>query len=728
MMAPLRQKEIFCRYLHVNYAFHSYQMDSVQKDLLKSLKDLPCKNGSIPFYSTVRGKIERGDRLGADYWWDNVRNPVRFFKATEKLIQDGFTTFLELSPHPVLGANISECLSHLKQRGTVLPSLKHKENDRKVMVNSLSALYSQGHSVHWNAIYPGGGRCVSLPYYPWQRERYWHEREEKGYDSFAVDVHPFLGWEMEFSSSGWQCRIDKRDLTYLGDHVVKGLPIFPGAGFVEWALALARRVKEGTTCILDTIEFHNALILPRNKGLKTQMSYDSSDASFKIHSLSDPAHQTWTLHASGTLADQFHLADSEKIDLEAIKSRCAEEVVSTELYEAFEKMGLIYGPAFQGVDKSWRGEGEALALLKQPKALGIDVKPYQIHPALLDAAFQVSALLALEPTALTRKLFLPVSIDRVLFNGSPPHPLWVHVKAVEFNSGQAVVDIRLFDDAGKIWIECRGLHLRAVNPPRGRDLQNPDNWLYEWRWEPCSKTASARQEKPAAFPPSPGRITSALNEDRDGLARVLGRPGFYDSIEPGLNHLSAFYVLHALKQLAPGFESLTVFTTESLIKQFKLNPKHAFYVDNCLRVLGNEGILARQDTQWKIVSIPERIENSQEVWKSLIEKFPAYLAELNLLRLAGENLAGVLKGGIEGLQTIFAEEDAVWERLQQAACSSRIYTLALQKVISFLLATLPEGRKLRILEIGGVAGGVNTPAVLQKCVPDRVEYVFTDST
>ncbi len=724
MMEPLRENEIFCRHLQVNYAFHSYQMDSVRKDLLKSLKDLSCQNGSIPFYSTVRGKVERGDQLDADYWWDNVRNPVRFFKATEKLLQDGFTTFLELSPHPVLGANISECLSHVKQKGTVLPSLKHKEEDRKTLVSSLGTLYSQGRSIDWNSMFPEGGPCVSLPYYPWQRERYWHEREEKGCDPFAVDVHPFLGWEMEFSSSGWQCRLDRRDLVFLSDHVVKGLLIFPGAGFVEWALALAKHVKEGATCILDSIEFHNALILPRNKGLKTQMTYDSSDASFKVHSLSDRTNQTWTMHASGTLSDQFNRVEPEKIDLEVIKSRCTGEVNSKGLYETFEKMGLLYGPAFRGIDKSWHGEGEALALLKKPKALGIDAKPYQVHPALLDAAFQVSALLALESEALAKKLFLPVSIDRVVFNGSPPHPLWVHVKAKELSSGQAVVDLQMFDEDGKIWVECQGLHFRAMNPGRGRDLQDPDNWLYEWRWEACSNTASASQKN--ALLPGPDQIVSSLKEGRDYLSQALDRPNFYDSIEPQFNHLSALYVLKVLKQLAPGFESLTAFSAESLMEHFKLNPKHAAYVENCLRILEGAGILDKQDTQWKVNAIPEQVEDPQQTWKSLIGKFPAYLAELNLLRLAGENLAGILKGDIDGLHTLFAEEDALWERLQQGACSSRVYTLLMQKVISFLLEGLPEGRKLRVLEIGGVACGVNTPAILRKCPADKVEYVFTD--
>lgn len=726
MMEPLGDKEIFCRYLQVNYAFHSHQMDSVQKDLLKSLNGLQCQTGSVPFYSTVRGKLERGDEMGADYWWDNVRNPVRFYKATEELVRDGFTTFLELSPHPVLGANISECLSHLKRQGTVLPSLKHKEDDRKVMVNSLGNLYSLGRTIDWDTIFPQGGRCVPLPQYPWQREHHWHEREEKGYDQLAPGVHPFLGWEMEFSSSGWQSRIDKRDLTYLGDHIVKKLLIFPGAGFIEWGLALASRVNEGASCVLESVEFQNALVLPKNRGLKTQMTHDPADGSFKIHSLSDRANQTWTLHASGTLGDQFNHNAPEKIDLEKIKSRCVNEVVAKELYETFEKMGLFYGPAFQGVKRSFRGEGEALALLKSPKALGLDAKPYQIHPAILDAAFQVTALLALESEALARKLFLPVSVDRFQLNGSPKDALWVHVKAVNFDSSQAVVDLTMFDDSGEIWGECQGLHFRALNPSRGRDLQDPENWLYQWRWEPCIETRSETQGRDAAFLPSCDQLTSFLEKNVEDLAPVLNRSGFYDSIEPEFNRLSAGYVFGALKKIVSDFESLKDFSTASFIEQFKLKPKDSAYLENCFSILANTGIMTKEGSQWRVDSSAAKIENPQTTWKSLIGEFPSYLAELNLLRLAGENLADLLTGEGTGFDIIFPEKDVILERLQQSAFSVRTTNFQLQKIVSSLLDHLPKGRKLRVLGIGG--GGTMAPTFLRHCPKDRVEYIHTESS
>jgi acyl transferase domain-containing protein len=68
---------------------------------------------------------------------------------------------------------IAQCLRHRDQAGTVIPSLRGKDEERAVMLEALGALYARGHALDWRALYPGGGRCVQLPTYPWQRERLW---------------------------------------------------------------------------------------------------------------------------------------------------------------------------------------------------------------------------------------------------------------------------------------------------------------------------------------------------------------------------------------------------------------------------------------------------------------------------------------------------------------------------------------------------------------------------
>ena len=52
--------------------------------------------------STVTGEPMRTPLTDADYWWRNVREPVRFSDAVATLIGAGVQLFLEIGPQPVL--------------------------------------------------------------------------------------------------------------------------------------------------------------------------------------------------------------------------------------------------------------------------------------------------------------------------------------------------------------------------------------------------------------------------------------------------------------------------------------------------------------------------------------------------------------------------------------------------------------------------------------------------
>ncbi len=173
----LQQQQIFCRLLPVNYAFHSPQMEPFQDELMQSLQGLTPQAASIPIISTVKGHACDGQTFDAAYWARNIREPVRFAVAIEQLLQTKHNLFLEIGSHPVLAMNLSQCLHHCSQKGVVLPSLRRNEGERAVMLGSFGTLYTQGYPIDWSRLYPSGGRCVSLPSYPWQRERYWFETD-----------------------------------------------------------------------------------------------------------------------------------------------------------------------------------------------------------------------------------------------------------------------------------------------------------------------------------------------------------------------------------------------------------------------------------------------------------------------------------------------------------------------------------------------------------------------
>jgi phthiocerol/phenolphthiocerol synthesis type-I polyketide synthase C len=106
--AALNRREIFCRRLALDYAFHSPAMDALEQPLKRDLATLSPAHGDVPFYSTVTGGRLGGARLDTDYWWHNVRKPVLFGDALASLLEDGFNVFVEIGPHAILRSYIHE--------------------------------------------------------------------------------------------------------------------------------------------------------------------------------------------------------------------------------------------------------------------------------------------------------------------------------------------------------------------------------------------------------------------------------------------------------------------------------------------------------------------------------------------------------------------------------------------------------------------------------------------
>ncbi|MEK7325583.1 MAG: acyltransferase domain-containing protein, partial [Chloroflexota bacterium] len=177
VLNTLRARNIFCRPVKVDVASHSPQMDPLRADLLKALEGLQPRAASTPIYSTVTDTTGDGSTFDANYWTQNLRQPVLFSNAVRRLAKEGNTVFIEMSPHPIL-------LSAIESGGLgdvlTVASLRREEDEPAAMLGSLGALYAAGYAIDWRKLYPDGGRQVRLPSYPWQRKRFWVETEGAG--------------------------------------------------------------------------------------------------------------------------------------------------------------------------------------------------------------------------------------------------------------------------------------------------------------------------------------------------------------------------------------------------------------------------------------------------------------------------------------------------------------------------------------------------------------------
>src|SRR5262249_9762681 len=140
---------------------------------LAALSSLMPQDVSVPMRSTVTGEDVAGPELLADYWAENLRQPVRFDAAIQALIESGHGLFVEMSPHPILVSGIEEIQQAEKKQKAAFGSLRRGQEDRMALLLALGGLWVLGHPVSWEKLFPVSGRRVELPTYPWQRQRYW---------------------------------------------------------------------------------------------------------------------------------------------------------------------------------------------------------------------------------------------------------------------------------------------------------------------------------------------------------------------------------------------------------------------------------------------------------------------------------------------------------------------------------------------------------------------------
>ncbi|WP_370966489.1 type I polyketide synthase [Amycolatopsis sp. cg9] len=151
----------------VDYASHSAQVEQLRGELLGVLAPIRPRTGDIAFFSTVTGAWIDGAELDAEYWYTNLRETVRLDVAVATLAAEGFGTFVESSPHPVLTMAIGEA-----DGVEALGSLRRDDGGYERFLRSLGEAHVRGVVVDWTPAFPGAHR-VDLPTYAFQRRRYW---------------------------------------------------------------------------------------------------------------------------------------------------------------------------------------------------------------------------------------------------------------------------------------------------------------------------------------------------------------------------------------------------------------------------------------------------------------------------------------------------------------------------------------------------------------------------
>ncbi|MDP0502025.1 MAG: SDR family NAD(P)-dependent oxidoreductase, partial [Verrucomicrobiota bacterium JB022] len=282
-------------------------------------------------------------------------------------------------------------------------------------------------------------RRVPLPLYPFARERYWLPGTSIADLPFPVEKTSPL--------------VFAADSAILRDHVVQGRPILPGAALL-WAAAQAHPGQ----AIADVVILEPAVA--KENGLELYLLQEDTR-----HFIADAETETRYLEFTVSAAH----ASPPPLDLAALQRRLPQQHAPNDLYEAFARRGVDFGPAFRLLQEVRAGADEALAKLA----------PSPHCACLLDAALQALSAFADD----SDETWVPFAVDRFRLHGDLLQAGWAHARRV--SEGEFAV--RLLDNAGRVLAEVDGFRLRRLSTA-AHHVALPD-CCFAPQWEPVAAGA-----------------------------------------------------------------------------------------------------------------------------------------------------------------------------------------------------------------------------------------------
>ncbi|PPK68487.1 type I polyketide synthase [Actinokineospora auranticolor] len=459
-------REVRVRRIPVDYASHSPSVEPLRERLPVALAGITPGTAEIPFHSTVTGTVVDGTELDAEYWYRNLREPVRFEPVVTALAVAGHDVFVEMSPQPVLTLAVQQTLDARDHPGVAVGSLRRGEGGLTRFHTSLAEVAVRGVDVDWRpALGSALQRHVDLPTYAFQRARYW--LATPGLPGAAPALpgltgtgHPLLGAVIATGEGHlFTGRLATSATPWLADHVVGGATILPGTALVEFALHAGIHV--GRTHLTE-LTLNAPVVVDRDTAIRVVLGEpdDAGDRALAVHAQRD---DVWTCHATGVLA-----ATPPRPDFDLTQwPPAATPVDLTGYYDRLAEAGIDYGGPFQGLRAAWRDGDTVYAEIEVgPDALP-DTDAFAVHPALLDAALQ--ALGFAENASTARRM--PFAWRDVTLFATGATALRVRLRVSDTDT----VALRVADAEGQPVLDIGSLRLRnAEKPAASRALYRVD--------------------------------------------------------------------------------------------------------------------------------------------------------------------------------------------------------------------------------------------------------------
>ena len=694
-----RKKRWAVRRLNLDYPFHCALVDPIEAPLRKTLKDLNPVNGDVTFVSAVRGEAVEGSALDAGYWWDNVRQPVRFQAALESMADLGHRVLVEIGPRPVLNTYTNDTYRSRDIAVACLPSLDKDDSTKVDPIGRIVAgILAAGGTVDDGVFFGKRARSdVELPAYPWQNKPYRVDHTVENLNYFSGKSHLLLGHRNRPEAAEWFNHIDGDLVPLILDHKVEESVVFPAAGFVEMALAAGREWFETSRVELRDMDIMRPLVVDGHDTRETLLRLSPDDLVFEIYSRARLSEDDWSLHVRGTLSKA-----PEAVPAGAELSGTDGVIGADGLYRITEQFGLFYGPAFRRAESvETYGDRAAKVVFAEPTELSASAG-FLLDPTLLDSLFHgLFALVAKIGEAPAHTSYLPVRIGRLrLFEaGRQASSGTIRVTKASRRSMEATFE--LLDDEGDVVAIVEAARFRAV-PLAKQEL--PDELVY--------RTVGHRLGQR-------GEASALTAICTDGIAKCAHDAGLVVNAkdDEGGEASEAFLLIEATSRAIAyaairtiAGDDLSAFTPDAAILAGRLTTETKVLANRLLLSLEDADLAVETAGTWRIETdsgLPDPID----ILSTLVAEHPERVAEITLLTYLSNELADVLRDGFVSSASTFYST-AIVDHLLSNSPSFAPGITAVAELAARIARSWDTDLPLRILQIGA-ANGQLTSALSQ---------------
>ena len=673
--------------LDLDYAFHSAAMDPVRAALAADLAGLAPQAERCGFLSSVAGTRLPGAALDAEYWWRNLRAPVRFQAAVQAAAAAGARLFIEIGPHPVLQAYLRDSLRAAETEAAVLPSLSRRDTPGDPFPALADRAFAAGADPRAAPIFAGPAAWRGLPPTPFERQRHWFPATAESIRlTDAVQDHPLLGFRQGQEPLRWSRLLDTVLEPWLADHRLGGEPVLPAAAMLEMALAAAAlRFPEAPALEVREFQILRALPLAAESARELRCTLEPEGNTLLLESRPRLSAEGWTLHARGQVAAATPAALPEAIPSHG---KPGTALSGAEALAAARRLQLDYGPAFQalrGVRRSADGRS-AEVQLTLPEAAPPDAAGWLLHPVRLDGALQGLVSLLGAGAEADGSAVVPVRFGRLVLRRDAPVPVSGELRLLRQGARSGQYSLALRDGSGQVvaWLEDGWMQRIPLTARRGIGEA-----LFRVVPQPALALPSAADRLPDLDAVTRAALAEDAAQDLSEAALLL----------EGYVSASAHAALHARAD-AKGLLPL---------------PGLSSYALGLLRALAEDGLAEPTPAGWRLAPEGE-LPPPAEIWQTVLAEAPTLAHELAWLAHAAERLPAALGGAAPSERLLPAPEAAGFERL----------AAVLARAVATLAAAWPAGRPLRVLEVG-TQGGALTRALLAvlEASGKPVRYVAT---